>query len=342
MIYIIIFLCISNLISLIYFYKERKKSIKERKKNQAEIDQRAEDRFSEIWKEKSRQQEIELAQKKSVAEAQIKSDLEKETRIANLQKQNLQNQIQSQYNQLETLKEGQEQTLREHQKKVEIQITAELNQRKAKEFDDIVADIEALLSSAAAQKSAAQAEIDEILDQLAQYKKKRDAINEQIRIENEAQNNFDMHRIVLSDNAIEDIHFLKSIEDKIHNKELLHKLIWTEYLQKPFNLMLKNIFGSNIPKNVIYCIENHNTHKKYIGKTSGLVSNRWTEHIKTSLNIGSIKKNYIHQALDGHWDEFSFSIIEVVSDNVKLGDREKYYISFFESDKYGYNEKSGG
>jgi len=39
-----------------------------------------------------------------------------------------------------------------------------------------------------------------------------------------------MHRIVLSDNAIEDIHFLKSIEDKIHNKELLHKLIWTEYL----------------------------------------------------------------------------------------------------------------
>jgi len=61
MIYIIIFLCISNLISLIYFYKERKKSIKERKKNQAEIDQRAEDRFSEIWKEKSRQQEIELA-----------------------------------------------------------------------------------------------------------------------------------------------------------------------------------------------------------------------------------------------------------------------------------------
>ena len=132
------------------------------------------------------------------------------------------------------------------------------------------------------------------------------------------------------------------IEDKIHNKELLHKLIWTEYLQKPFNLMLKNIFGSNIPKNVIYCIENHNTHKKYIGKTSGLVSNRWTEHIKTSLNIGSIKKNYIHQALDGHWDEFSFSIIEIVSDNVKLGDREKYYISFFESDKYGYNEKSGG
>jgi len=106
--------------------------------------------------------------------------------------------------------------------------------------------------------------------------------------------------------------------------------------------MLKNIFGSNIPKNVIYCIENHNTHKKYIGKTSGLVSNRWTEHIKTSLNIGTIKKNYIHQALDGHWDGFSFSVIEIVSDNVKLGDREKYYISFFESDKYGYNEKSGG
>lgn len=105
--------------------------------------------------------------------------------------------------------------------------------------------------------------------------------------------------------------------------------------------MLKNVFGSSVPKNVIYCIENIKTNKKYIGKTVGDVSKRWTEHIKTSLSIGTIKKNNIHEALFGNWDDFCFSIIEVVSDS-KLSEREKYYISFFESDKYGYNEKGGG
>jgi len=40
--------------------------------------------------------------------------LEKETRIANLQKENLKNEINAQKNQLSSLKENQEETLREH------------------------------------------------------------------------------------------------------------------------------------------------------------------------------------------------------------------------------------
>jgi len=125
-----------------------------------------------------------------------------------------------------------------------------------------------------------------------------------------------------------DIHFLLSIEDNINNKELLHKLIWTEYIQRPFNQMINSVFGSRIPKNVIYCIEDINTHKKYIGKTSAEVSKRWTDHIKNSLNIGTIKRQNIHDALYNHWDEFTFTILEEVKDD-KLGDREKFYINFF-------------
>lgn len=45
MIYFIILLCISNIISLIYLYKERKKIIKERKKNQATIDEEVKKAF---------------------------------------------------------------------------------------------------------------------------------------------------------------------------------------------------------------------------------------------------------------------------------------------------------
>ena len=118
-------------------------------------------------------------------------------------------------------------------------------------------------------------------------------------------------------------------------------MIWSEYLQKPFNEMLKRLFLGNPPKNVIYCIENIHNHKKYIGKTSAEVSKRWTEHIKTSLEIGTIKSQNIHKALYGHWDEFTFSVI-VVSEKEKISVDEKYYIKFFESDIYGYNMKSGG
>lgn len=187
----------------------------------------------------------------------------------------------------------------------------------------------------------AQESLNNILKELEDYRKKCGVINEAIRREEELENEIDFHRIILSDLDKQDIEYLLSIEDKINNKDLLHKLIWSEYLQKPFNQMINNIFGSKIPKNVIYCIENIVTHKKYIGKTSAEVSKRWIEHIKSSLNIGGIKKQKIHDALFKHWDEYTFSILEITSKE-QLNEKEKYYISFFETDKYGFNQKSGG
>ena len=183
-------------------------------------------------------------------------------------------------------------------------------------------------------------EINYIQSILNEWKSKQDSINQQIKREEELQNTIDFHRINLSDSAKEDIHYLISIEPNIHNKELLHKLIWTEYIQRPFNQMLNNNFGSKVPKNVIYCIERISDKKKYIGKTSAEVSKRWTDHIKNSLEIGTIKHQPIHDALYKNWDNFTFSIIEEVKDD-KLSEREKYYINFFETDKYGFNIKVG-
>ena len=216
-------------------------------------------------------------------------------------------------------------------------IEKELEDKKNKSIDEYISYIEKLEIS----KKDANDKLEEIKNELEDYRLRRAAINEAIRREEEVENEIDYHRIILSDMDKEDINYLLSIEEKIHNKDLLHKLIWSEYLQKPFNQMINNIFGSNIPKNVIYCIENYTTHKKYIGKTSAEVSKRWTEHIKSSLNIGGIKKQKIHEALFKHWDEYTFSILEVVTKET-LNEKEKYYISFFETDKYGFNSKSGG
>lgn len=191
------------------------------------------------------------------------------------------------------------------------------------------------------EKQKINEELNIIRTNLEECRAQQNQINEILRKTEESNNEINFHRIILSSSDKEDIKYLLSIEDKIHNKDLLHKLIWSEYLQKPFNQMLNNIFGGKIPKNVIYCIENFTTHKKYIGKTSAEVSKRWTEHIKSSLGIGGIKKQKIHEALFEHWDEYIFFIIEETTKE-QLNEKEKYYISFFETDKYGFNQKSGG
>ena len=184
-------------------------------------------------------------------------------------------------------------------------------------------------------------EIEEIKTDLEAERSKRAAINEEIRKAEEKEKYNELHSVQLTDNEKEDIHFLLSLEDRLHNKQALYKLVWSTYLQQAYKNTFNNILGSRDPRNVIYCIENINTGKKYIGKTSAEVSKRWTEHIKTSLNIGTIKTTNIHKALYNHWDEFIFYIL-AETEKDKLSEMEKYYISFYESDKYGYNIKAGG
>lgn len=205
-------------------------------------------------------------------------------------------------------------------------------------FDKLNAQIETAYKQ---KKEDLQTEIILLQSELNEWKSKQEAINQEIQRQQELEDSINFHRIQLKESDKSDIHFLLSIEDNINNKDLLHKLIWTEYIQRPFNQMINSTFGSKVPKNVIYCIENINTHKKYIGKTSAEVSKRWTDHIKNSLNIGTIKRQNIHDALYNHWDEFTFTILEEVKDD-KLGEREKFYINFFQTDKYGFNIKSGG
>mgnify|MGYP003299523627 CR=1 FL=1 len=184
-------------------------------------------------------------------------------------------------------------------------------------------------------------QINKVQNELEEERIKRAAINEELRKAEEKEKYNEIHSVQLTDNEKEDIHFLLSLEDRMHNKQILYKLVWSTYLQQAYKNTFHNILGSRDPKNVIYCIENINTGKKYIGKTSAEVSKRWTEHIKTSLNIGSIKSTNIHKALYNHWDEFIFYIL-IETEKEKLSEMEKYYINFYESDKYGYNIKAGG
>ncbi len=185
-------------------------------------------------------------------------------------------------------------------------------------------------------------ELNNLKDEIKDFQAKREVINQEILRQREMEEKQDFYKIQIDEASKQDIAFLLSIIDRFNNKEIIYKLIWSEYIQRPFKNMLDRVLSNKNPKNVIYMIKNMDTEEIYIGKTKAEVSKRWTEHIKTSLNIGTISKTKIHKALFNNWDKFSFTVLEEVPIENNLGDREKYYIRLYESDIFGYNIKSGG
>lgn len=91
----------------------------------------------------------------------------------------------------------------------------------------------------------------------------------------------------------------------------------------------------------IYKIENLVNGKKYIGKTVFSVEKRWREHINSLYQKHSF--NYpIYRAIRKYGiRNFKIETLEEV-DNSLLNNREKYWISYFDTFKHGYNATQGG
>lgn len=155
----------------------------------------------------------------------------------------------------------------------------------------------------------------------------------------ESEENAKRH-IHLADNEKEDIAFLFSnVANRLSNPNVLYKLIWSEYVQKPASEMVK--FVCPIDCAGIYKITNDKNKKAYIGRSVS-VRKRLNDHIKSAIGIDTIADQYIHQVMreEGIWN-FTFELIEECEKD-KLNEREKYYISTFQTEQFGYNQKAGG
>lgn len=160
--------------------------------------------------------------------------------------------------------------------------------------------------------------------------------------QSEEEQNYQRH-IQLGDAAQDDISYLlNNVVRHLTNPDILYKLIWSEYIQKPTNEMLDYILPQRDCAG-IYKITNDHNKKSYIGRSTS-VRKRLTDHIKSAVGISTIADQRIHQIMreEGLWN-FTFQLIEEC-DKDKLNEREKYYIDFFQTAEasYGYNQKAGG
>lgn len=179
-------------------------------------------------------------------------------------------------------------------------------------------------------KAQYRMQVEEVKKELDEFSEKRAAINEAIRRERELEEAEDFFRIDVPPDDQEDIEVLNTIAPRLRNKEALNKLIYTVFIQRPMDEMIKRITGGRDISG-IYKITYLKTGEAYIGKTTN-IKKRWGEHVKSALDIGTIAHSSFHNRLkkDGLWN-YTFEILEEVEKD-KLTEREKFYIQLYGTD----------
>ena len=91
----------------------------------------------------------------------------------------------------------------------------------------------------------------------------------------------------------------------------------------------------------IYKIWNELNDNIYVGQTTQTLESRWKEHIYACNNINH-KHSYLYNAMRKYGKQyFHIEKIEQCND-IQLDEREKYWISYYDSYNNGYNMTIGG
>lgn len=176
-------------------------------------------------------------------------------------------------------------------------------------------------------------------DEVQTYENRRKEIIEAQRRELELKEQQDFHRIKLSDAAIDDIKYIRSILGRVNKREIIAKVIWEAYLQVPTKEMINRVIGANKVTGV-YRIADISTGECYIGQGTD-VARRLTEHVKGTLGIQSIADQRIHHVMaEKGLENWTFELLSECSKE-ELNSFEKYYINFYKSNEFGWNKTKG-
>lgn len=145
--------------------------------------------------------------------------------------------------------------------------------------------------------------------------------------------------LTISQTNLDDIEVLERIKPKLHNPRILSMLIWQTYYQKPMTALCNNVLGSSTVCG-IYKITNQINDMCYIGQSVN-VSDRFKQHAKCGLGIDAPVGNKLYKAMQEFGlHNFSFELLEACP-REQLNEKERYYISLYQSNQYGYNILSG-
>lgn len=165
----------------------------------------------------------------------------------------------------------------------------------------------------------------------------RAAAIEDAKRQEEMQTQSEFYKLQISVEDLDDIYELKQVEKRLSKKEVLNKLIYKVYFEKPYTDLIGRVIGKET-KTGIYKITNTLNQKVYIGQAVN-IAERWKQHIKRALGAEPLTQNKLYPAMqkDGVWN-FTFEIVEVC-DKLKLNEREQYWQQFFGAKEYGYSIK---
>ena len=184
-----------------------------------------------------------------------------------------------------------------------------------------------------------QKELNSLTSTIDDYKARRDVINQEILRARAIEEQQDFYRIQLDDSSKRDIQLINSIRKDFSKIDILDKLIYDGYVKKPVDEMIKRVLGGRAPSG-IYKITRLKTGEVYIGQSTD-VKARWQQHAKSAFHCGTISHSILHTTMErDSIENFTWELLEEVPKD-KLKDREKHWIEFYDSKKYGLNMREG-
>ena len=208
----------------------------------------------------------------------------------------------------------------------------EKREGELKKFDEIVQFL-------TEQKTQINEEVETLKKELDEFRLRRAAINEEILRQKHIEEQQDFYRIQIDPNEINDIEILRDTARRLQRPEIINKIIWSGYYQKPLAELRKRLLPNGDISGV-YKITRLKTNEIYIGQTTS-IDKRWQEHVKSALGVGTLASSQLHRvmAADG-CENFTFEVLEETPKE-KLRERESYYIDFYDSKNYGLNSVRG-
>lgn len=164
----------------------------------------------------------------------------------------------------------------------ERQIDLELQARWSKAGDELDAEFEKLKAEHPLEKY--QEKLGDLIAQISQSRRIISVLQEQQKAIDEKEDFEKAHSIKLTPMESVDIKLLREVSPKLARKDAINKLIWSEYYQRPLQVLRKSLGVDK--KTGIYLICEKKTGRPYIGQAIN-IGERWAEHVKAGLGIGS-------------------------------------------------------